>query len=156
MTIKTRTITSSLAAMTLAVLLMACPGPEADPTLCSGSGKTTDVGLTGATIQSEDYVSATSGVERRQISGGPCSLRTTSKDSSGEYALKIAQANDFDVTFNVSANAGTTLRLELDGNPVDNTTLKAERNQPAAPATLYLFLHAKQKMEKKPSHTALC
>ena len=124
MTIKTRTITSSLAALTLAVLLMACPGPEADPTLCGGSGKTTDVGLTGTTIQSEDYVSATSGIERRQISGGPCSLRTTSKDSSGEYALKIAQANDFDVTFNVSANAGATLRLELDGNPVDNTTLK--------------------------------
>jgi Domain of unknown function (DUF1929)/Carbohydrate binding module (family 6) len=123
MTIKTRTITSSLAALTLAVLLMACPGPETDPTLCSGSGKTTDVGLSGATIQSEDYMSATSGIERRQLSGGPCSLRTTSKDTSGEYALKIAQANDFDVTFNVSANAGAKLRLELDGNPVDNTTL---------------------------------
>jgi hypothetical protein len=126
MTIKPRTITSSLAALILPVLLMACPGGNGgDPTLCNGSGKTTDVSASGATVQAEDFSSATTGVERRQLSGGPCSLRTTSTDGSGEYALKIAQANDFDVTFNLNASAGTKLRLELDGNPVDNTDLTA-------------------------------
>jgi Domain of unknown function (DUF1929)/Carbohydrate binding module (family 6) len=126
MTIKTRTITSSLAALILPVLLMACPGGNGgDPTLCNGSGKTTDVGIEGATVQAEDYSSATTGVERRQLSGGPCSLRATSNEGSGEYTLKIAQANDFDVTFNLNASAGTKLRLELDGNPVDNTDLTA-------------------------------
>jgi Domain of unknown function (DUF1929)/Carbohydrate binding module (family 6) len=125
MTINTRTITSSLAALILPVLLMACPGPQVDPTLCNGNSKTTEVSITGATIQAEDYSSATTGVERRQLSGGPCSLRSTSNGDSGEYALKIEQANDFDVTFNLNANAGAKLRLELDGNPVDNTDLTA-------------------------------
>jgi Domain of unknown function (DUF1929)/Carbohydrate binding module (family 6) len=125
MTIKTRTVTSSLAALILAALLMACPGPQVDPTLCNGTSKTADISLEGATVQAEDYSSATTGVERRQASGGPCSLRTTSKESSGEYTLKIAQASDFDVTFNVNANAGAKLRLELDGNPMDNTDLTA-------------------------------
>jgi Domain of unknown function (DUF1929)/Carbohydrate binding module (family 6) len=119
MTIKTRTISSSLAALSLAALLMACPGNPSDPTLCNGTSKTADVSIDGATIQAEDYSSATTGVERRQLSGGPCSLRTTSNESSGEYTLKIAQASDFDLTFN--ANAGAIFRLELDGNPLDNT-----------------------------------
>jgi Domain of unknown function (DUF1929)/Carbohydrate binding module (family 6) len=125
MTINTRTITSSLTALILPVLLMACPGPQVDPTLCNGSSKTTEVSASGATIQAEDYSSASTGVERRQLSGGPCSLRSTSNEGSGEYALKIAQANDFDLTFNLNTNAGTKLRLELDGNPVDNTDLTA-------------------------------
>lgn len=126
MTINTRTITSSLAALILPVLLMACPGPEpVDPTLCNGSSKTTDVSATGATVQAEDYSSATTGIERRKLSGGPCSLRSTSNEGSGEYSLKLAQANDFDLTFNLNANAGAKLRLELDGNPVDNTDLAA-------------------------------
>jgi hypothetical protein len=122
MTINTRIVTSSLAALILPVLLIACPGKTLDPTLCSGSAKTADVGLDGATIQAEDYSSATAGIERRQPPGGPCSLRT-SNEGSGEYALKIAQASDFDLTFNANANAGATLRLELDGNPLDNSAL---------------------------------
>ena len=125
MTINTRTITSSLAALILSVLLMACPGNKGDPTLCDGSSKTADVSSSGATIQAEDYSSATAGVERRQLSGGPCSLRSTSNEASGEYTLKIAQASDFDVTFNLNANAGAKLRLELNGNPMDNTDLTA-------------------------------
>jgi hypothetical protein len=126
MTIQTRTITSSLAALILPVLLMACPGGNGNTDgLCNGSSKTAEVSANGATIQAEDYSSATTGIERRQLSGGPCSLRSTSNEGSGEYTLKIAQASDFDVTFNVNANAGAKLRLELDGNPVDNTDLTA-------------------------------
>jgi hypothetical protein len=126
MTFKTPiTNTSSLAALALILtaLLTACPdtgkGGVGDLSLCQGTSKNTEVGVEGAIIQAEDYLTATTGIERRQPSGGPCALRTTSSDSSGEYSLNISQASDFDVLFNLNANAGAKLRLELDGNPLE-------------------------------------
>jgi Domain of unknown function (DUF1929)/Carbohydrate binding module (family 6) len=117
--------TSSLPTLMVVItaLLMACGGEVSDPTLCTGTAKINNVSIDGATIQAEDYQTATTGVERRKTTNGPCALRTTNSESSGEYALKIAQASDFDLSFTVNANAGTQLRLELDGNPMDNTTL---------------------------------
>jgi Domain of unknown function (DUF1929)/Carbohydrate binding module (family 6) len=124
MTLKQQTTkTSSLAtlAIMLATLLTACPGPVDDLKLCQGSGKSTEIDAKGAIIQAENYATASGGVERRQPNGGPCSFRTTSAESAGEYILNIAQISDFDVKININANAGAKLRFELDGNPLETT-----------------------------------
>jgi Domain of unknown function (DUF1929)/Carbohydrate binding module (family 6) len=125
MTIKTRN-TSSLAALTLvlAMVLTACPGPT-EPVnplqFCPATTDKINVPIAGISVEGEDYETAIGSVERRSLSKGPCALRGTSNESSGEYALNLAQASDFDMVFNVNAEKGAKLRFELDGNPMDNT-----------------------------------
>jgi Domain of unknown function (DUF1929) len=120
--------TSSLAilALMLAALLTACPGPTEPVNSLQFCPATTDkinVPIEGIRVEAEDYETASTGVERRTVSSGPCAMRSTSSESSGEYALNLAQASDFDLVFSVQADKGAKLRLELDGNPLDNTTL---------------------------------
>jgi Domain of unknown function (DUF1929)/Carbohydrate binding module (family 6) len=125
MTIKTRS-TSSLAALALilAMVLTACPGttePVNPLQFCPATSEKINVPVTGISVEAEDYETATGSVERRSLSKGPCTLRSTSNESSGEYALNLAQASDFDMVYNINAEKGAKLRFELDGNPMDNT-----------------------------------
>jgi hypothetical protein len=128
MTIQHRSInTSSLAslALILAAVLTACPGPSPVDTLqlCQAKNDKITVPVEGIGVEGGDFQTASAGVERRTLSGSPCSLRSTSSNTFGEYALNLAQASDFDLTFSINANNGAKLRLELDGNPLDNTAL---------------------------------
>ena len=121
MIIKTNRTSSLVLTLTLVTVLTACPNTSnvSELGLCQGTSKSTDVGVDGAIVQAEDYSNPIGTIERRQPNGGPCALRITSAETSGDYILNIAQPSDFEVNFNINANAGAKLRLELDGNPMD-------------------------------------